>query len=142
MVLPGFRMDIEQPKDYISGLRLYLDSLRKKAYPKLASGSHIIGNVLVDECQNWGCLSENQFSHSRNRTVKTRERPKLLRSRTNYQAIDSDRLRAQNMESWPFFNQVTADLTPLNARKVAVKFDYFKIGGLVSDISLLTTPDM
>lgn len=28
--------------------------------------------------------------------------------------------------------QVTADLTPLNTRKVAVKFDYFKIGGLVS----------
>ncbi|CAA2933978.1 Hypothetical predicted protein [Olea europaea subsp. europaea] len=27
--------------------------------------------------------------------------------------------------------QVTADLTPLNARKVAVKFDYFKIGGLI-----------
>lgn len=35
------------------------------------------------------------------------------------------------MESWPFFNQVTADLTPLNARKVAVKFDTFKIGGLI-----------
>lgn len=27
--------------------------------------------------------------------------------------------------------QVTADLTPVNPRKVAVKFDYFKIGGLV-----------
>ncbi|CAL5379731.1 unnamed protein product [Camellia sinensis] len=26
---------------------------------------------------------------------------------------------------------VTADLTPLNARKVAVKFDFFKIGGVV-----------
>ncbi|BBG96119.1 Plastid-lipid associated protein / fibrillin family protein [Prunus dulcis] len=35
------------------------------------------------------------------------------------------------MESWPTFNQVTADLTPLNARKVAVKFDYFKIAGLI-----------
>ncbi|XP_071935845.1 probable plastid-lipid-associated protein 4, chloroplastic isoform X2 [Coffea arabica] len=35
------------------------------------------------------------------------------------------------MESCPFFNQVTADLTPLNARKVAVKFDYFKIAGLI-----------
>ncbi|WCJ18258.1 Plastid-lipid associated protein PAP / fibrillin family protein [Euphorbia peplus] len=58
-------------------------------------------------------------------------RPKLLRSRTNYQAINVDTLKAQNMESWPFFNQVTADLTPLNARKVAVKFDFFKIGGLI-----------
>jgi len=28
--------------------------------------------------------------------------------------------------------QVTADLIPLNSRKVAVKFDYFKILGLVS----------
>lgn len=35
------------------------------------------------------------------------------------------------MEGWPFFNQVTADLTPLNSRKVAVKFDYFKIGGII-----------
>uniref|UniRef100_A0A803LRD1 Plastid lipid-associated protein/fibrillin conserved domain-containing protein n=1 Tax=Chenopodium quinoa TaxID=63459 RepID=A0A803LRD1_CHEQI len=27
--------------------------------------------------------------------------------------------------------KVTADLTPVNSRKVAVKFDYFKIGGLI-----------
>ncbi|KAF7803649.1 putative plastid-lipid-associated protein 4, chloroplastic [Senna tora] len=59
------------------------------------------------------------------------QRPKLLRSSANYQAINADTLRAQNMESWPFFNQVTADLTPLNARKVAVKFDTFKIGGFI-----------
>ncbi|KAF8365016.1 hypothetical protein HHK36_032981 [Tetracentron sinense] len=59
------------------------------------------------------------------------QRPKFLRSSANYQAINSDTLRAQNMESRPFFNQVTADLTPLNARKVAVKFDTFKIAGLV-----------
>ncbi|KAJ7968091.1 Plastid-lipid-associated protein [Quillaja saponaria] len=59
------------------------------------------------------------------------QRPKFLRSSTNYQAINSDTLRAQNMESWPFFNQVTADLTPLNARKVAVKFDFFKIASLI-----------
>ncbi|KAF8411818.1 hypothetical protein HHK36_004377 [Tetracentron sinense] len=55
------------------------------------------------------------------------QRPKFLRSSANYQAINSDTLRAQNMESRPFFNQVTADLTPLNARKVAVKFDTFKL---------------
>ncbi|KAB1207027.1 putative plastid-lipid-associated protein 4, chloroplastic [Morella rubra] len=59
------------------------------------------------------------------------QRPKFLRSSANYQAINLDTLRAQNMESWPFFNQVTANLTPLNARKVAVKFDYFKILGLI-----------
>ncbi|KAF5186314.1 Plastid-lipid associated protein PAP / fibrillin family protein [Thalictrum thalictroides] len=59
------------------------------------------------------------------------QRPKFLRSKVNYQAINLDTLRAQNMESSPFFNQVTADLTPLNARRVAVKFDYFKILGLI-----------
>ncbi|KAL5714505.1 putative plastid-lipid-associated protein 4 [Ranunculus cassubicifolius] len=58
-------------------------------------------------------------------------RPKFLRSRVNYQSINTDTLRAQNMESGPFFNQVTADLKPLNARKVGVKFDYFKILGLI-----------
>ncbi|XP_022762244.1 probable plastid-lipid-associated protein 4, chloroplastic isoform X2 [Durio zibethinus] len=63
--------------------------------------------------------------------VDQTQRPKFLRSTTNYQAINVDTLRAQNMESWPFFNQVTADLTPLNAKKVAVKFDTFKIGGLI-----------
>lgn len=34
------------------------------------------------------------------------QRPKFLRSSANYQAINLDTLRAQNMESWPFFNQV------------------------------------
>lgn len=58
MVLPGFWMDIGQPKDYITGLRLYLDSLRKKSSEKLASGAYFIGNVLVDETATIGegCL--------------------------------------------------------------------------------------
>ncbi|KAF4349472.1 hypothetical protein F8388_010992 [Cannabis sativa] len=58
MVLPGFWMDIGQPKDYITGLRLYLDSLQKKSSSKLVRGSHIIGNVLVDESAviGEGCL--------------------------------------------------------------------------------------
>lgn len=59
------------------------------------------------------------------------KRPKFLRSKVNYQAINADILRAQNMESGPFFNQVTADLTPVSDKKVGVKFDYFKIGGLI-----------
>ncbi|KAK9123879.1 hypothetical protein Sjap_013481 [Stephania japonica] len=49
MVLPGFWMDIGQPRDYITGLRLYLDALRKNTSSKLSSGSHILGNVLVHE---------------------------------------------------------------------------------------------
>ncbi|KAI8564094.1 hypothetical protein RHMOL_Rhmol03G0155700 [Rhododendron molle] len=58
MVLPGFWMDIGQPRDYITGLRLYLDSLRKKSSSKLAVGAHIVGNVLVDETSKIGeaCL--------------------------------------------------------------------------------------
>ena len=35
------------------------------------------------------------------------------------------------------FLQVTANLVPLNARRVAVKFDFFRIAGLVSDILLV-----
>ncbi|CAN0906676.1 Probable plastid-lipid-associated protein 4, chloroplastic [Linum grandiflorum] len=72
-----------------------------------------------------------ELIYTTSQSILQTQRPKLLRSRTNYQAINADTLRAQNMESWPFFNQVTADLTPLNARKVAVKFDYFKILGLI-----------
>ncbi|CAN1164589.1 Probable plastid-lipid-associated protein 4, chloroplastic [Linum perenne] len=72
-----------------------------------------------------------ELIYTTSQSILQTQRPKLLRSRTNYQAINVDTLRAQNMESWPFFNQVTADLTPLNARKVAVKFDYFKILGLI-----------
>lgn len=58
MVLPGFWMDIGQPKDYITGLRLYLDFLRKNSSSKLATGSHIVGNVLVNESADIGdgCL--------------------------------------------------------------------------------------
>ncbi|MCL7023539.1 hypothetical protein MKW94_024187 [Papaver nudicaule] len=58
MVLPGFWMDIGQPRDYIKGLSLYLDSIRNKSPSKLASGSHIVGNVLIDESAiiGDGCL--------------------------------------------------------------------------------------
>ncbi|RVW81069.1 putative plastid-lipid-associated protein 4, chloroplastic [Vitis vinifera] len=104
-----------------------------------------------------------------------KHRPKFLRPNGKiYQAINVDTLRAQNMETWPFFNQkkaarwgclmnrnfllkcsnsqhhlgtpilplpevcmlvdnltVTANLVPLNARRVAVKFDFFRIAGLI-----------
>ncbi|XP_022762243.1 probable plastid-lipid-associated protein 4, chloroplastic isoform X1 [Durio zibethinus] len=72
-----------------------------------------------------------ELIYTTSESILQTQRPKFLRSTTNYQAINVDTLRAQNMESWPFFNQVTADLTPLNAKKVAVKFDTFKIGGLI-----------
>lgn len=58
MVLPGFWMDIGQPRDYISGLRLYLDSLRRNTSDKLATGVNIVGNVIVDSTAQIGegCL--------------------------------------------------------------------------------------
>ncbi|XP_015165052.1 probable plastid-lipid-associated protein 4, chloroplastic isoform X2 [Solanum tuberosum] len=60
------------------------------------------------------------------------QRPKFLRANGKiYQAINADTLRAQNMETWPFFNQATANLVPLNARRVAVKFDSFTIASLI-----------
>ncbi|KAI7726796.1 hypothetical protein M8C21_004781 [Ambrosia artemisiifolia] len=59
-------------------------------------------------------------------------RPKLLRANGKiYQAINVDTLRAQNMETWPFFNQATANLVPLNTKRVAVKFDAFKVFSLI-----------
>jgi hypothetical protein len=66
-------------------------------------------------------------------TILKSQRPKFLRPNGKiYQAINTDTLRAQNLETWPFFNQVTANLTPLSGRRVAVKFDKFKIAGLIS----------
>lgn len=44
--LKGFWMDVGQPRDYLTGVGLYLQSLEMKgALPK---GDHIIGNVLID----------------------------------------------------------------------------------------------
>uniref|UniRef100_A0A0D6R7R5 Plastid lipid-associated protein/fibrillin conserved domain-containing protein n=1 Tax=Araucaria cunninghamii TaxID=56994 RepID=A0A0D6R7R5_ARACU len=74
-----------------------------------------------------------ELLYTTSETILKRQRPKILRpSGPIYQAINTDSLRAQNMETWPFFNQVTANLTPLSGRKVAVKFDKFKIAGLIS----------
>ncbi|KAL6909426.1 hypothetical protein ACP4OV_001707 [Aristida adscensionis] len=65
-------------------------------------------------------------------TILQPQRPKFLRPFGKiYQAINADTLRAQNMETWPYFNQVTANLVPLNPKRVAVKFDYFKIFSLI-----------
>ncbi|XP_071724959.1 probable plastid-lipid-associated protein 4, chloroplastic [Rutidosis leptorrhynchoides] len=72
-----------------------------------------------------------ELIYTTSKSILQTERPKILRSVRNFQAINTDVLRAQNMESRPFFNQVTANLTPLNSRKVAVQFDTFKILGLI-----------
>ncbi|KIY95803.1 hypothetical protein MNEG_12160 [Monoraphidium neglectum] len=45
--LPGYWMDVGQPKDYLLGLNLHLASLRSSRPADLASGAGISGNVLV-----------------------------------------------------------------------------------------------
>jgi len=46
--LEGFWMDVGQPKDYLTGTCLYLNSLRTKSPELLHSGPGIIGNCLID----------------------------------------------------------------------------------------------
>ena len=48
MELPGFWMDVGQPKDFLTGVGLYLTSVSKKTPTRLASGPEFIGHVLVD----------------------------------------------------------------------------------------------
>lgn len=46
--LQGYWMDVGQPKDYLTGLALHLDSVRRKSPELLASGDNIKGNVIID----------------------------------------------------------------------------------------------
>lgn len=48
-VLNGFWKDVGQPKDFLAGSVLILESYRKHSPELLASGKNIIGNVLVDQ---------------------------------------------------------------------------------------------
>jgi mannose-1-phosphate guanylyltransferase len=48
MVLPGYWMDIGQPKDYLSGMVLHLAYVRKTNPGVLANKDGIQGNVLID----------------------------------------------------------------------------------------------
>eukprot|EP00879_Flechtneria_rotunda_P006943 GHRR01007290.1.p1 GENE.GHRR01007290.1~~GHRR01007290.1.p1 ORF type:complete len:302 (+),score=111.12 GHRR01007290.1:460-1365(+) len=47
--LPGYWMDVGQPRDYLKGLTLHLDNLRIHKPQQLAAGSSYVGNVLVAE---------------------------------------------------------------------------------------------
>lgn len=46
--LHGFWMDVGQPRDFLTGMCMYLKSLRQKNPEKLYKGEGILGNVLVD----------------------------------------------------------------------------------------------
>lgn len=43
----GFWMDIGQPKDFLTGMCMYLQWLRAQHPEKLHSGPGVVGNVLV-----------------------------------------------------------------------------------------------
>ncbi|KAK7302447.1 hypothetical protein RJT34_13337 [Clitoria ternatea] len=73
-----------------------------------------------------------ELLYTTSQSILQTQRPKFLRPNGKiYQAINVDTLRAQNIETWPFYNQATANLVPLNTRRVAVKFDFFKIASLI-----------
>eukprot|EP00743_Colponemidia_sp_Colp-15_P001486 GILK01001625.1.p1 GENE.GILK01001625.1~~GILK01001625.1.p1 ORF type:complete len:387 (-),score=58.63 GILK01001625.1:53-1138(-) len=48
MLLPGYWMDVGQPKDFLTGMCMYLASQREKHPERLASGPVFYGDVLVD----------------------------------------------------------------------------------------------
>ncbi|KAL1514357.1 hypothetical protein ABEB36_003626 [Hypothenemus hampei] len=52
--LEGFWMDVGQPKDFLTGMCLYLKHLRNSNQDKLYSGPGVIGNVLVDSTAKIG----------------------------------------------------------------------------------------
>ena len=47
MELSGFWMDVGQPKDFLTGMCLYLNSLKEKKSVELATGPGIVGNVIM-----------------------------------------------------------------------------------------------
>lgn len=46
--LDGYWMDIGQPKDYLTGQKLFLQSVRARKPERLSAGATISGDVLVD----------------------------------------------------------------------------------------------
>ncbi|KAL4428697.1 hypothetical protein ABPG77_009803 [Micractinium sp. CCAP 211/92] len=58
MPLEGYWMDVGQPKDYLTGLGLHLNSLRQRSPEQLAEGPHIQGDAIIDDTAKIGkdCL--------------------------------------------------------------------------------------
>lgn len=60
--LNGFWMDIGQPKDFLTGMCLYLASLRTKQPRALSSNPDVVGNVMIDSSAKIGagcCIGPN-----------------------------------------------------------------------------------
>ena len=74
MDLPGYWMDIGQPKDFITGIRLYLQSVHKKDPESLApSSKNIRGHVLIHPTATVedGCLIGPNVTIGPNVVIKT-----------------------------------------------------------------------
>jgi len=58
MELPGFWMDVGQPKDFLAGMGLYLHYLKQHGDSKLSAGPGIVGPVMIDPSSKIGndCL--------------------------------------------------------------------------------------
>ncbi|OQV23868.1 Mannose-1-phosphate guanyltransferase beta [Hypsibius exemplaris] len=54
MELKGYWMDIGQPRDYLTGMCLYLTSLHRRQSGELSTGSQFVGSVLVHETAQIG----------------------------------------------------------------------------------------
>lgn len=54
MDLPGYWMDVGQPRDFLLGSGLYLSALAKSAPLRLAVGDNFVGHVLMDETAEIG----------------------------------------------------------------------------------------
>jgi len=48
MTLPGFWMDVGQPRDFLAGMCLYLHAVANKEPERLSKNASMVGNVLVD----------------------------------------------------------------------------------------------
>ena len=46
-------MDIGQPKDFLTGMCMYLQSVRQQAPERLRTGPGFLGNVLVVSSARW-----------------------------------------------------------------------------------------
>ena len=57
-------MDVGQPKDFLTGMCLYLSSRREKAPQDLAKGDSIVGNVIVVSAFRLDFISELSREHS------------------------------------------------------------------------------
>lgn len=52
----GFWMDIGQPKDFLTGMCMYLQSVRQHTPERLRTGPGFLGNVLVVSSAPWCCV--------------------------------------------------------------------------------------